>query len=215
MMPAPFVHSSRCRLLLTGFGPFPGVPRNVSATVAERLGHAVRWRFPSAQVVWSALPTEWHVAPAQVGDLVLDLKPRLALHFGVSDLASGFVIETIARNQAGRMDAAGLLPTMPFIDPFGPAEMATQLPAARLQARLRKLGLPVRLSRDAGAYLCNAVFYRSVLAQRATARGGRSGFIHLPVIVAEGRSSSSRHAPLDIDRALRGGVEIVAACLNH
>jgi pyroglutamyl-peptidase len=160
------------------------------------------------------LPTEWHVAPAQVGDLVLDLKPRLALHFGVSDLASGFVIETIARNHALRMDAVGLLPTAPFIDPFGPPEMATQLPAARLQARLKKLGLPARLSRDAGAYLCNAVFYRSVLAQRATGRSGRSGFIHLPVRVAE-RCSSSRHAPLDIDRAVRGGVEIVAACLNH
>ena len=215
MMLAPAVHSSRCRLLLTGFGPFPGVPRNVSATVAERLGQAVRWRFPSAQVVWSALPTEWHVAPAQVGDLVLDLKPRLALHFGVSDLASGFVIETIARNHAQRMDAAGLLPTLPFIDPFGPPEMATQLPAARLQARLAKLGLPVRLSRDAGAYLCNAVFYRSVLAQRATGRGGRSGFIHLPVKVTDGRRASGHQAPLDIDRAVRGGVEIVAACLNH
>lgn len=215
MMPMPQTGSSRCQILITGFGPFPGVPRNVSATVAERISQAVRWRFPSTGVVWSALPTEWLIAPTHVGDLVLDLKPRLALHFGVSHLASGFVIETVARNHAGRLDAAGVSPQTSIIDPFGPAEMATQLPAARLQARLQKLGLPVRLSRDAGAYLCNAVFYRSVLAQRATGLGGRSGFIHLPVRVPERRNGSSARVPLDIDRAVRGGVEIVAACLNQ
>lgn len=215
MMPAPQINSARCQILITGFGPFPGVPRNVSATVAERLGQAVQQRFPSADVVWSALPTEWHIAPAHVGDLVLDLKPRLALHFGVSHLANGFVIETVARNHAGRVDAAGLMPQIPMIDPFGPAEMATQLPAARMQARLMKRGLPVRLSRDAGAYLCNAVFYRSVLAQRATGLGGRSGFIHLPVQVSDGRNAAARRAPLHIEQAVLGGVEIVAACLNQ
>ena len=216
MRQAPYMRASRCRLLITGFGPFPGVPRNISATVAERLGHAVRWRFPSADVVFGALPTEWHVAPAKVSDLVFDLKPQLALHFGVSDLADGFVIETVARNIAGRIDAAGVFPAMPLIDPFGPPEMATQLPAARLQARLRRLRLPARLSRDAGAYLCNAVFYRSVLAQRAAGRGGRSGFIHLPVKVPERQlAGPSRNVTLDLERAVRGSIEIVAACLNH
>jgi len=121
----------------------------------------------------------------------------------------------VARNHAGRVDAAGLMPQIPMIDPFGPAEMATQLPAARMQARLMKRGLPVRLSRDAGAYLCNAVFYRSVLAQRATGLGGRSGFIHLPVQVSDGRNAAARRAPLDIEQAVLGGVEIVAACLNQ
>jgi pyroglutamyl-peptidase len=215
MMAAAHIKSSRCQVLITGFGPFPGVPRNVSAAVAERLGHAVRRRFPSAGVVWSALPTEWHIAPVHVEDLVLDLKPRLALHFGVSHLATGFVIETVARNHAGRVDAAGLLPQLPMIDPFGPPEMTTQLPAARLVARLQKLGLPVRLSRDAGTYLCNAVFYRSVLSQRATGLGGRSGFIHLPIEVPDRRASVGPRAALDIDRAVLGGVEIIAACLNQ
>lgn len=206
--------NKNCRVLVTGFGPFPGVPRNISATVAERLGFAVRRRFPSAHVVFSALPTEWDVAPAHVGDLVLDLRPRIALHFGVSDQATGFVIETVARNHAHKIDAAGMSPELPLIDPFGPPEMATQLPAARLRARLARLGLPVKLSRDAGAYLCNAVFYRSVLAQRAAGTGGRSGFIHLPVRVPE-RQWRGEQGALDIDRAVRGGVEIVAACLNQ
>lgn len=206
-----------CRVLITGFGPFPGVPRNISATVAERLGHAVRRRFPSAHVVFSALPTEWHIAPDHVGDLVADLRPRVALHFGVSEQAQGFVIETVARNHAHKVDAAGMMPELPLLDPFGPPEMATQLPAARLRTRLERLGLPVRLSRDAGAYLCNAVFYRSVLAQRAADNGGRSGFIHLPVRVPDRHLPGERRRPtsLDLDRAVHGGVEIIAACLNQ
>jgi hypothetical protein len=35
------------------------------------------------------------------------------------------------------------------------------------------------------------------------------------VKVGDGRRASGHQAPLDIDRAVRGGVEIVAACLNH
>lgn len=214
----PIAH---CAVLITGFGPFPGVPYNVSASLAEQIGAEVRQRFPSSTVVTAALPTEWETAPELASDLICDLKPALALHFGVSEQAHGFVIETLARNETGRLDAAGELPMIPVIEPFGPDEMPTQLPAGRINARLRRLGLPSRLSRDAGTYLCNAVFYRSVLTQKELGLGGRSGFIHLPVAVGgerEGREPAwrkRRAVKLDFKRAKRGGVEIVSACLNR
>ncbi len=215
-----------CAVLITGFGPFPGVPYNVSATLAEQVGAEIRQRFPSSSVVTAALPTEWDAAPERASDLICDLKPALALHFGVSDQARGFVIETIARNQMGRLDAAGELPMTPMIEPFGPDEMPTLLPAGRINARLKRLGLPSRLSRDAGTYLCNAVFYRSVLTQKELGLGGRSGFVHLPVAVEgepgdrervdrEPGRRKRRAVQLDFECAKRGGVEIVAACLNH
>lgn len=212
---------AHCAVLITGFGPFPGVPYNVSALLAEQVGEQVRQRFPSSTVVTAALPTEWEAAPELTSELICDLKPSLALHFGVSEQAHGFVIETLARNQTGRLDAAGELPMIPVIEPFGPDEMQTQLPAGRINARLRRLGLPSRLSRDAGTYLCNAVFYRSVLTQKELGLGGRSGFVHLPVAVRgerEGRGPATRRrrdVKLDFDRAKRGGVEIVSACLNR
>lgn len=220
--------TARCAVLITGFGPFPGVPRNVSAQLAEQVGDDIRRRFPSSEVATAALPTEWDIAPERIVDLICELRPALALHFGVSDIAHGFVIETIARNAAARLDASGTLPMLPVIEPFGPDEMPTLLPAGRIQARLQRLGLPARLSRDAGTYLCNAVFYRSVLAQRELGMGGRSGFVHLPVgITSEpgrdagrdaGRDTGlagQRAARLTFERARQGGVEIVAACLNQ
>lgn len=212
--------NARCAVLITGFGPFPGVPRNVSSTLADHVGREVRRRFPSSNVVTAALPTEWDVAPERASELICDLKPTLALHFGVSDLAHGFVIETIARNAADRLDAAGALPVFPVLEPFGPEEMPTMLPAGRINARLRRLGLPTRLSRDAGTYLCNAVFYRSVLTQKELGLGGRSGFVHLPVSIQDAAErqpppSKRRSVALDFEGAKQGGVEIVATCLNQ
>lgn len=212
-----------CAALITGFGPFPGVPNNVSAMLAERIGGAIRQRMPTQRIVTAALPTEWEVAPELVCDLICEHQPAIALHFGVSDQATGFVVETVARNQTGRVDAAGVQPFESEIEPFGPDVLATQLPAARITARLRRLSLPARLSRDAGTYLCNAVFYRSVLTQRESGNGGRSGFVHLPVAIAEpprvfGRRAHrgwQRVAPLSLDDAVRGGVEIVVACLGR
>ena len=208
-------------ILITGFGPFPGVPHNVSAAIAVAVGNAISRRFPSTRVVATALPTEWEIAPERISDLICDLKPALALHFGVSGLAQGFVIETIARNETGRVDAAGLLPASGFLEPFGPDEIPTQLPAGRIHARLKRLGLPARLSRDAGTYLCNAVFYRSVLTQRELGHGGRSGFIHVPSTIRgahPSRIAKTRAEPasfLDFEDAKRGAIEIVAACLSR
>lgn len=219
--PTPLPTKANCAVLITGFGPFPGVPDNISARVARQVGAAVRRRFLSSNIITAELPTEWDVAPEHANDLICDHQPALALHFGVSNLAHGFVVETIARNEAGRVDAAGIMPLAAELEPFGPDQLPTQLPAGRIVSRLQRLGLPARLSRDAGTYLCNAVFYRSVLTQRELGYGGRSGFIHLPVAIGEGASSTlSRRqqmpaTSIDFDNAVRGGVEIISATLSQ
>jgi len=211
---------STCTALLTGFGPFPGVPYNVSEALVDAIGAKLSRRYPSLRFVTQALPTEWEIAPERAVDLICDLKPDIAIHFGVSAEAKGFVIETRAQNKTGRADAAGEMPLAEAIEPFGPVELATQLPAGRLCARLGRIGLTSRLSRDAGTYLCNAVFYRSVLTQTELGSGGRSGFVHLPVAVENAprgrrRPGSNRVAVLDFDDAVRGGAELVAACLGR
>ena len=209
-----------CNILLTGFGPFPGVPHNISSSLATEVGTAIAKRFPTSKIITAVLPTEWEVAPEMVSDLLCKWQPTLALHFGVSDKARGFVIETVARNATGRVDAAGLQPLIPVLEPLGPDELPTQLPAGRITARLQRLGLPASLSRDAGTYLCNAVFYRSVLTQHELGHGGRSGFIHLPVDIAgNGRLRTAglaqgRRCHLDFAQARQGGIEIVSACLT-
>ncbi len=210
---------STTTILITGFGPFPGVPHNISEMLATEVARLVRKKIATADVVATTLPTEWDVAPDLICDLICDVRPALAVHFGVSDRAEGFVVETIARNRTGRVDAAGVEPLAAILDPFGPEQYATQLPAGRMAARLRRIGLPAQISRDAGSYLCNAVFYRSVQSQRLSGAGGRSGFVHVPVSVTDnsaGRGLIRRRRPvLDLDATIRGGIEVVEACLNR
>ena len=202
---------TRRTILLTGFGPFPGVPHNVSGDLVRRVALAARQALPAYDVVARILPTEWHIAPTHVTDLIQELRPRLSLHFGVSNRAPGFVVETLARNAAGRMDAAGFGPDDDVLDPFGPTALPTGLPAGRIVARLHRMHLPAILSRDAGEYLCNAVFYASMRAQAALNPGARCGFIHLPTSI----SSTPNRGLLCLDRATLGGLEIIDAALGR
>lgn len=207
-------------ILITGFGPFPGAPRNASGLLAETLAEAAARQFPGYSVHAETLPTEWQTAPARLSGLLDSLDPVLALHLGVSGRASGFVVETRAINSAQDVaDACGEAPAAARLAKEGPGEMAVTLPTNLIVERLRRLRLPVQLSRDAGGYLCNAVLYHSLLHGRRCGESGRAprrGFIHIPDRLIGGAKSGStrRAAPsrLEWDGAVRGGLAILAAC---
>ena len=98
-------------ILLTGFGPFPGVPENMSAVLVERLAAVAQRKFPKHHIVSDVLPAEWVAAPKRLARLYTREQPHLALHFGVSKRAKGFVIETQGRNECRNApDARGARP---------------------------------------------------------------------------------------------------------
>jgi pyroglutamyl-peptidase len=192
--------SRTATLLLTGFGPFPGVPANQTKRLVTRLALLARRRWPGLHVVPLTLPTEWVRAPLLV-DAALDRwQPEVALHFGVSGAASGFDIECRALNGAKPMrDAIGLLPVADRLDSSG-RHLLDQGHATALLARLRREGHCARLSDDAGGYLCNAVYYHSLKHARLYAPGRVVAFIHVP----------KRHRA---DQKLDGALTIVEAAL--
>jgi pyroglutamyl-peptidase len=63
-------------------------------------------------------------------------------------------------------------------------------PQRRLLAAARAARVPVRLSRDAGRYLCN------YLCWRASARGGPrlAAFVHVPLVSRAARPTHSAHS---------------------
>ena len=99
----------------------------------------------------------------------------------------------------------------------GPELLATNLPVARIIARLRRLGIPAHMSRDAGGYLCNAVLYHSLHAVRHTRRPACNGFVHIPdaLVRLRGRRRGAWPCPLDWEQALAGALEIVATCVGQ
>lgn len=157
-------------ILVTGFGPFPGVADNPSGRFARSVhGETVGGR----PVLGRVLPVEWRRAWPILLEAVEAYRPLALLMYGVATQRDRVEVERIARNRAGpRVDAAGELPRAACIVAEGPAEVATTLPWADL------LGPHVGTSDDAGDYLCNYVMYRSVHA--LCDRVPYCGFIHLP-----------------------------------
>jgi pyroglutamyl-peptidase len=213
----PWPAGRRPTVLLTGFGPFPAVPSNATTELVPRLAEAVARTFRSHRVETAILPTEWTAGPEMAVDLAERHAPVVTVHFGVSSRARGFEIETVGRNQRDAApDACGETPLAGPVLEDAPTELASQVPAARIVARLRRLGIPAHLSRDAGGYLCNAVLYHSLFRARVLGSSGAVGFVHVPDALAAGVRRRYRvlRSPLDWEQALTGAVEIVATCLG-
>lgn len=209
---------ARPTILLTGFGPFPGMPENATAVLVPRLATAARARFAEHDVVSAVLPTEWRAAPETLTKLLDRHRAVLALHFGVCSNTDGFQVELIGRNvRSGTRDAAGELPATMCVVEEGPALLASTLPAERIVARLSKLKLPCRASINAGDYLCNALLYHSLNVARDMLQPFVTGFVHVPAnLIGHGESGKDARpdCPLDWHNATQGGLEIIAECLK-
>jgi pyroglutamyl-peptidase len=203
----PLWTDPRPKVLLTGFGPFPGVRKNVSGFLVKWFAVRARMAMPHVRIVAAVLPTEWARAPSELTELYIRHDPRLVLHFGVAANMRGFRIETEARNSC-RMspDAIGALPPLALISAAGADTLPVTFGAKSIAQRLDERGYHATLSDDAGGYLCNAVLYHSLA--EAERRGGRCkvGFIHIPADASWG----------DVfDYAIPGAFEILKFALDH
>ncbi|MHC5057761.1 MAG: pyroglutamyl-peptidase I [Planctomycetota bacterium] len=161
-------------VLVTGYEPFGGLETNTSWEVAKRVAGE---RVAGHEVVAVALPVVWEETRAKLAAAVREHEPDAVISMGVG--WSGYVeVERVARNVRGQhKDNRGELPPAREVEPGGPTELRTRLPAGRIAECLDKMGLPARLSDSAGTYLCNEAFYALL---RATDPDTPAGFIHLP-----------------------------------
>lgn len=212
------MHSARPTILLTGFGPFPGIPANATSFLVPLLADKARQAFPGFRVVGEVLPTEWVGAPERLARLLETLEPDLALHFGVARGARGLEIEARAHNICRlSQDAVGALPDGAAVLAEGPERLPSRLPAAHIVRRLRARGIPAFISRDAGSYLCNALLYHSLVAASRHGNGRRVGFVHVPANLVGPPHQPMRPepgCPLRWPDVLDGGVELIAAALG-
>lgn len=167
------------RVLITGFGPFPGAAENPSAWLAEALAAAAA---PSACTVHAeVLPTEWAAVAIRGLNLLDRHRPRLILHLGLSKAAKGFRIERSAHNVVvAKADARGDTLSMRKVIELGDQRLDTGISAAKLARHLRAQDLPASASRSAGTYLCNYLYYLSLHWAKAQATSCDAAFVHIP-----------------------------------
>jgi pyroglutamyl-peptidase len=177
---------ARPRILITGFGPFPGVPENPSAWLAATLAKR-GIAETGGELHLRVLPTEWRIAEL-MPPIYETLQPHVMIHFGVDRRARAFRIERFAHNRTSpRADAAGALPLGSAIAPEGVERHDTKLPAAAIAAHLRRRGLRAVASRSAGDYLCNFLYYHSL--DWARERDCLVLFVHIPPLRSAGSSN--------------------------
>ena len=168
---------TRPRLLLTGFGPFPGAPRNPTADVVAQLSAPRHGERLGVEIVAHVFATTW-TALDGLDDLLRRTHPDAVLHLGLKRRATAVTVERFGRNRVSTaaVDAAGRRPAVAVLDPDAPPRAPVTLPVRAIAARIAAAGAPVTISDDAGRYLCNGLLWRSL----RLADGRPTGFLHLP-----------------------------------
>jgi pyroglutamyl-peptidase len=202
------------RVILAGFGPFPGAPVNPSAVLVKLL---VARRRPAL----SALKRSAHVFATSYAAIDRELpkllaqKPDVLLIFGVAGRRREICIEMRARNAVSVLfpDSSGQQPARRVIEPGGPSVLTGRAPFMRLLGALRGLRIPARLSCDAGTYLCNYAYWRAL--RRAPKGRPLVLFIHIPAIGRglRPRRSTNRatRGPLSFAQFINAGERLVIA----
>lgn len=169
------------KVLLLGFGPFPGAPLNPSAVLVRSL--ARRRRPALADVVRTShvLATAYMAVDRDLPKLFAQ-EPDIVLMFGLAARRRHLCVETRARNAISVLfpDARGHRPDTSRIVPGGPAALRGTAPFPALLAALRRSHMPARLSRDAGRYLCNYAYWRAL--ERGSGLKPLVQFIHIPPV---------------------------------
>lgn len=192
------------KVLITGFGPFPGMPVNPTGTLAERLAALDRRALDGTARTAHVFETSYAAVDDELPKLIARHKPDILLMFGVAGRSRKIRVETLARNTRSTAipDATGALARDARIAPDAAAAMPLPTLAGRMAAALAKAGIPARVSKDAGGYLCNYLCWRA--AEAAAKPGGPriAAFIHVP------------KTTLTADQLVRAGVVILTAALT-
>lgn len=167
------------RLLVCGFGPFPGVAVNPAARFARALLRRRRPALSQVKCDLEILPTQWDSLARLASRLERD-RPDGILLLGVAPRRRRVDVEIRAVNAASwRPDATRRRFAAGWLVAGGRPVRATTAPVTRLLLDLRRAGVPAGLSRDAGRYLCNASYY-TALGGCDDGRTRPAIFVHLP-----------------------------------
>lgn len=181
---------SRRPVLVTGFDAFGGDAINPSWLIAQALH---RRQIGGHRVVAAQLPTVFGASLERLHALLARHRPALVVCLGLAGSRAALSLERVAINvdDARIADNAGAQPIDVPVVAGAPAAYFSTLPIKAMQAELNWAGIPAEISQTAGTFVCNHVFYGLMhrLATVRELRHTRGGFIHVPMLPAQGMPS--------------------------
>jgi pyroglutamyl-peptidase len=198
-------------VLITGFGRFPGAPYNPSGPLARAVARRRRPAFADVTRVLHIFETSYAAVDRELPRLIARHQPDIVLLFGLAGRTGYVRVETRARNTRSILfpDVTGFRPEAREIVAGAPAQ-GGRAPFRRLVAAARATRMPTRLSRDAGRYLCNYAYWRTLEASRS---GTLTQFIHIPPVPRVARPPG-RRPRMSPARLARAGEAILLALLT-
>jgi pyroglutamyl-peptidase len=185
--------SRQLRILITGFGPFPGAPFNPTMPLVERLMRLRRPAFDDIERRSHVFQVTYATVDRELPELLAEFKPHAFLMFGLAARTSYLRVETRARNAVTTIwpDADGTRLRNRSIAACDDAMMFGPHTAKLLRAAVAT-GIEARTSRDAGSYLCNYLSWRAIEATQRKGGPELAAFIHVPSLARNGAARPGR-----------------------
>lgn len=149
-------------------------------------------QLESLSIQWRQLLEEYH--------------PAICVHLGQSPKCIKPTIERLATNRFMHLE----------IDSDGPLYIRTTLPGLEsLVLHLTSQGLDCGFSDDAGDYLCNLLFYKSLRFARTDSGSRRVGLIHVPLLPGQINDEHELDCSLPLDETTRIVTGIIEHLVQH
>jgi pyroglutamyl-peptidase len=188
--------SDKLRILIIGFGPFPGAPFNPTMPLVARLLRLRRPAFSEVEFSGHIFPVTYKAVDRELPQLLAKHRPHALLMFGLASRTPYVRIETRARNAVTMLwpDADHTSVRKGSIADGADATMFGAHTARLLRAAIGA-GIDARTSRDAGSYLCNYLSWRAIEATRADDGPRLAAFVHVPPIARDGAKQRKGTTP--------------------
>ena len=179
----------KLRILVTGFGAFPGAPFNPTQPLVARLLRLRRPALADVELAGHIFQVTYKTVDRELPQLLAKHRPQALLMFGLAGRTPYLWVETRARNAVTTLwpDADHALIRKGSIS-GGVDAMMFGPHTAKLLRAADGSGVDARSSRDAGSYLCNYLSWRAIEAVRSDSDVSLAAFVHVPLVARDGEA---------------------------
>jgi pyroglutamyl-peptidase len=196
--------SSAPTILVTGFEPFGGETINASWEAAKKLEG---WRHDDFAAITRLLPCAYNSSVKKLIHEIEAVRPDALLMTGQAARRAVVCVERFAHNldDASAPDNDGDLRRALRISRAAPEWLEASAPAGAIARAMKGAGIPARISRNAGGFVCNHLYFGALQYLSDKRSAIPAIFVHLPVTpeqTAPG-ANAKRMTPAEAAGALR------------
>jgi pyroglutamyl-peptidase len=202
-------------ILVTGFEPFGGETVNASWEAAQRLEG---WRHGEYVAAARLLPCAYDSSLKLLISAIETLRPDALLMTGQATRRGVVSVERFAHNldDAKAPDNEGVQRRGLRISRAAPDWLETATPIRIITRAINEAGIPARMSRNAGAFVCNHLYFGALQYLGEKKPAIPAVFVHLPVTPEQSPQGASdrRLTPDEAANALRVAATVMLGRLE-